>query len=127
MVNIALLIGNLTADPQSKTIGEQGTKVTEFSLALNSKRGDVERVDYFDIVTFGRLAETCEQYLAKGKKVHVEGRLEQQRWEKDGVKHQRVKVIANRVTFLTPNGGNAPAESGVQAEASGAEADDIPF
>lgn len=121
-------IGNLTADPEHKTL-DSGTEVTEFSIALNSKRGEQDRVDYFDVVTFGKQASVCAQYLSKGKKVAIEGRLEQQRWEtSEGSKRSRVKIIAQRVTFLTPAGENG---SGPQVEAepvpAGAADDDIPF
>lgn len=107
--NKVILMGNLTRDPEL-TYTQGGTAVVKFSLAVNQKRkqGDElkETVDYFDVVVFGKRAESCGQYLSKGKPVLVEGRLEQQRWETDdGQKRSRVQVSAAHVQFLADGKG----------------------
>lgn len=122
-MNVTTLIGNLTRDVEMKYL-PSGTACSEFGIAINSKRGEEDRVDYFDVVTFGKLAEVCGQYLAKGLKVGIEGRLQQDRWEKEGQKFSRVKVVANRVEFLTPRDGNG---SSGQAPTPASADDDIPF
>lgn len=139
-VNKVMLLGNLTRDPELRyTPG--GAAVCEFGLALNysytnKQTGQaVEEVSFIDIVAWARTAELCAEYLKKGRQVHVEGRLKQDRWEKDGKKNSKVRVIADRVTFVgaRPGGegkGGAAPEAPA-APAAGEEApppeEDIPF
>jgi len=105
MYNKVILLGNLTRDPEMKPL-PSGTSVCNFSLALNRKYkvGDEqkEEVSYFDIVVFGRQAETSSQYLSKGSSVLVDGRLQQRRWDdKDsGQKRSKVEVVAETVRFM---------------------------
>lgn len=98
-INTVVLSGNLTRDPEAKAL-PSGTFVVDFSLAVNGyipNKGP--KVDYFDITCFGKLAEAIAEYLQKGSHVCLSGRLEQQRWESEGQKRSRVKVIADRVEF----------------------------
>jgi len=103
-LNKVFIIGNLTRDPELKTI-PSGTAVTTFSLATNrvwtDKNGaKQEGTDYHNIVVFGRQAETVAQYLKKGSSALVEGRLTTRRWEgADGVKKYRTEIIADRIQF----------------------------
>lgn len=135
-INRALLVGNLTRDPEVRYI-PSGTAVCEFSVAVNSreKKGEewVDRVDFFDIVTWGSTAEACGQYLVRGSQVGVDGVLRHERWEKDGQKHSRVKIRAEVVQFLTRNSGGgsaadggAPGPQAVPAAQTSSD-DDIPF
>jgi single-strand DNA-binding protein len=102
------VIGNLTRDSELKYLNT-GTAVANFSIAVNKKwRGNdgnmVEEVSFFDVALFGKIAESLSQYLIKGKMVSISGELKQERWEKDGQSHSKVKLIADAV-FLVPTGG----------------------
>jgi len=105
MFNKVILMGNLTRDPEIRYT-PQGTSVCNFSLAVNRKYKQGEEikkeVTYIDIVTFGKQAETCGQYLNKGSGVLVEGRLQERRWEtEEGQKRSKYEVVAQTVRFLS--------------------------
>jgi len=108
MYNRIILIGNLTKDPELRYT-PQGTPVSTFRIAVNTKykQSDEAREDtlFIDIVTFGKQAETCSQYLSKGKSVLVEGRLQERRWESDGQQRSKFEVVAQTVRFLSRKGG----------------------
>lgn len=142
-INQVILMGNLTRDPELRTT-PSGQSVCSFSLAVNrSWQGQdgqaQEAVDYFDVTAWGKLGELVNQYLSKGRKCLVQGRLSQRSWEKDGQKHSKVEVVANDVTFLDGGGqgGNdsaprasaprKPASSAKSAEPSVEEIDDKPI
>ncbi|MCC6346538.1 MAG: single-stranded DNA-binding protein [Nitrospirales bacterium] len=115
MFNRVILIGNLTKDPDVRyTPG--GTPVTTLSIAVNSryKQGDEskEEVLFIDAVVFGKQAETCGQYLAKGRPVLVEGRLRERRWEYEGQKKSKMEVVANNVRFLSSRKESSPSGQG---------------
>lgn len=95
-MNNVCIIGNLTKDVELRYT-PQGTAVGQFSIAVNELK---DEVSFFEVVCFGKTAENCQQYIAKGSKVGVSGRLKQDRWEKDGQKRSKVRVIAQRVEFL---------------------------
>lgn len=154
-VNVVVITGNLTADPQLRSTGG-GTSVCELRVAVNSRRKDqsgqwVDKPNFFNVTVFGGQGENCANYLAKGRPVAIEGRLDWREWEaKDGSgKRQAVQIIANTVQFLgsrdggggqdnpgNANGGGFTPRSDVPADTSdfegaaaggaGAE-DDIPF
>jgi len=115
-LNKAILIGNLTRDPEMKAL-PSGIQVTSFSLATNrvwkDKNGaKQESVDYHNIVVFGRQAETAAQYLKKGASVLVEGRMQTRSWDgTDGKKNYRTEVVADRIQF-GPRGGTAGGGQG---------------
>ena len=116
-VNVVILMGNLTRDPEMKYT-PQGTAVCDLSMAINYTRGKgdqkKEEVSFFDITAFGKSAENAAEYLKKGRQVIVEGRLQQERWESaDGQKRSKVKVIAERITFV---GGGGAKESAAPAQ-----------
>jgi len=123
-VNKAMVYGNLTRDPEMKAL-PSGVNVTSFSVATNRVYNDrdgkkQEQTDYHNIVVFGRQAETVNQYLKKGSGAFVEGRMQTRSWEKDGQKHYRTEIVADRIQFgPRPGGGGdgAPAanESGATA------------
>ena len=108
-LNKALVIGNLTRDPEVKAL-PSGIKVTSFSVATNRVWKDKagakqESVDFHNIVVFGRQAETAGQYLKKGSNVLVEGRMQTRSWDgSDGQKKYRTEIVADRIQF-----GNRPA------------------
>ncbi len=121
-LNKATLIGNLTRDPElRKTAG--GQAVTSFSIATNrvftTATGEKkDQADYHNIVAWGRLAEICAQYLTKGKKVYVDGRIQSREWEgQDGVKRYRTEIVAENLIMLDrPTGAQA---GGGYAQAGG--------
>lgn len=103
-VNQVILLGNLTRDPDLRQT-PSGQSVCSFSLALNrsykDQNGDwQEATDYVDCVCWAQLAERVSQYLSKGRRVLVQGRLQSRNWEQDGQKRSKVEVLANDVTFL---------------------------
>jgi len=125
----AVLAGNLTRDPETR-FTPAGVAVTTFSLAVNrwakSNNEFKQEVSYFDIVTFGKTGEKCADRLSKGSAVLLEGRLQQRRWEADGVKRSKVEIIADNVQFLdAPR--SASQEGGAAPPVTEAPDDDIPF
>lgn len=96
-INSVFLIGRLTKDPETRF--SASTAVCKFSLANNTGKEDKD-VSFFNIVTFGKVAERCQQYLRKGSQIGISGRLSQNRWEKDGQKFSRVEVIGINIQFL---------------------------
>ena len=137
-LNKVMLIGNLGKDPEMRYTAN-GNAVTSFSLAVNrtSQGQDGERreeTEWFDIVAWNRLAELCSQFLQKGRKAYVEGRLHTRSWEgQDGQKRYRTEVVANTVLFLDAAGGGGGAARMDQYDdhpaAAGApvDPDDLPF
>lgn len=142
--NKVILSGNLGADPEMRfTPG--GAPVASFSIAVNrmvgrSDSGDRhEETDWFSIVAWNKLAEFCNQYLTKGQRVLVEGRLQNRSWEdQSGQKRYRTEVIASDVLFLgtRPQGAGAPAGAGARSGGANGggmgddmmmEPDDLPF
>lgn len=115
-LNKALVIGNLTRDPEVKAL-PSGIKVTSFSLATNrvwkDKNGaKQESADYHNIVVFGRTAETVGQYLKKGASALVEGRMQTRSWDgPDGQKRYRTEIVADRVQFGPRAGAPGAAPS----------------
>lgn len=134
MFNKTILVGNLCADPELK-YSAQGNPICNFRLAVNTKskqQGEQkDEVLFMRVVVFGKQAEPCSQYLAKGRPVLVEGRLKENHWEKDGVQHSRIDLIAQSVRFL--GGGNKSEGSASHASDTGSyapapdEAMDEPF
>ena len=127
-LNQVTLMGNLTRDPELRQT-PTGQNVTSFSLALNRSYKDAsgewqEATDYIDIVCWGPLAERVAQYLSKGRRCLVQGRLQSRSWEQDGQKRSKVEVLANDVTFLDSRGGGdneGGYSGGTPAEAPAAE------
>jgi len=97
-VNTVSLIGNLATDVELKDIGDD-KKVASFLLAVDRPSQD-GGADFVRIAAWNRQAETCAEYLAKGAKVGVDGRLRSRSWEEDGKRRSAVEVVANRVQFL---------------------------
>ena len=143
-INRVVLVGNLTKDPELRHT-QGGTAVCKLRLAVNTRRKDdtgqwVDKPNYFDVTVWGNQAESCAQYLSKGRPVGVDGRLEWREWDAtDGSgKRQAVEVIAESVQFLGSRGdgdggggGNqfVPAGAGSESGADfpAAADDDIPF
>lgn len=129
-LNQVTLMGNLTRDPELRQT-PNGQNVTSFSLALNRAYKDAsgewqEATDYIDCVCWGPLAERVAQYLSKGRRCLVQGRLQSRSWEQDGAKRSKVEVLANDVTFLDSRGGGDDSGAGYTASDSPATSDDKP-
>ncbi len=129
-LNQVILMGNLTRDPELRQT-PTGQNVTSFSLALNRSYKDAsgewqEATDYIDIVCWAALAERVAQYLSKGRRCLVQGRLQSRSWEQDGQKRSKVEVLANDVTFLDSRGGGdsegSNADSGAPTDVSASDA-----
>jgi single-strand DNA-binding protein len=133
--NRALLMGNLTRDPELRYI-PSGSAVANLRLAINrtykNQAGEQkEEVTYVGVVVWGKQAENCAEYLSKGSPVFIEGRLQSRQWEtEDGQKRSVLEVVADRVQFLGRKRGESPAavsEEPPAAPSSTAPEDDIPF
>lgn len=104
-LNKAMVIGNLTRDPEVRTTGN-GSNVTSFSVATSLVWTDQsgqkqEKVEFHNIVVWRKLADICAQYLHKGSKVYIEGRLQTRDWTgQDGVKRYRTEIIADNMIML---------------------------
>ena len=141
-INRVVLVGNLTRDPELRHT-PSGTPVCGLRIAVNTRRKDesgqwTDKPNYFDVTVWGQQGENCAQYLAKGRPVGIDGRLEWREWEaQDGSKRQAVEVVADSVQFLggrmDAEGGGAPAYVPAGAAGSGDDFppspadDDIPF
>jgi single-strand DNA-binding protein len=146
-LNKAILIGNLTRDPELKAIAS-GNKVCTFSIATNRTYKDAngvrqEKTDYHNIVVWGKTAENVATYMKKGSQILVEGRMETRSWDDaaTNTKKYRTEVIADTVQFGSKSSGSSPSSSSSQAPVSKKEeeidtieypeeqinAEDIPF
>jgi single-strand DNA-binding protein len=149
-INRVVLVGNLTRDPELRHT-PSGTAVCSLRIAVNTRRKDnstgqwADKPNYFSISVFGNQAESCAQYLSKGRPVAIDGRLDWREWEgQDGAKREAVEIVAESVQFLggrgdgefggaAAGGGNqfvpAGATSGADADFGGGAGadDDIPF
>ena len=141
-INSVVLVGNLTKDPELRHT-PSGTAVTTLRVAVNDrvKRGEewTDAAYYFDVTVWGRTAENCAQYLAKGRPVGVQGKLTWREWDaQDGSKRQSVEVVADNIQFLGSRDGGGDgggqqfvpqgaAQSKDDFPAAAAADDDIPF
>ena len=114
-INRVVLTGNLTKDPDVRNNPASGLSVCKLRLAVNTRRknnatGDWEdKANFFNVTVFGRQAESCGNFLHKGRPVAIDGRLEWSQWEREGQKRESVDIIADTVQFL---GGRDDAGSG---------------
>ncbi|MFI4984901.1 MAG: single-stranded DNA-binding protein [Solirubrobacterales bacterium] len=123
-INRVIITGNLTADPDLRSTAS-GTPVCNLRVACNTRRKDsstgewVEKPNYFDVTVWGGQGENAAKYLAKGRPVGIDGRLEWREYEtQDGSKRQVVEIIADHVQFLgTPSNGDS-SEAGTSADAA---------
>lgn len=139
MINKVILIGNLGADPETRYT-RNGTPVATFNIATTErwkKDGELqESTEWHRIVSWQRLAEICQEYLDKGSRVYIEGKLQTRSWtDNDGVKRYTTEIVAREMKMLTPrdsgNGGGGAADPGPgDGDFSGelpAMTDDVPF
>jgi len=127
-LNKVLIIGNLGRDPELRyTPG--GKPVTAFSIAVSrtwtTSNGEKrEATEWFNVVAWGNLAEVCNQYLRKGSRVYIEGRLQTRSWDDpEGQRHSRTEVVANEMIILDSRAGG----SGANGIAGGGEQENLDF
>ncbi len=134
-INRIMLIGRLTRDVGGDfAYLPSGAACANVSVAVNRsrKQGDswIDEVSYFDVTIWGKTAESLRPYLTKGKQIAVDGYLKQDRWEKDGQKFQKIRIVADSVQLLGgKDGAKAPAPS-AQSAAQGEDSsmpEDCPF
>jgi single-strand DNA-binding protein len=142
-INRVVLVGNLTRDPEMKHL-PSGTALCSLRIAVNTRRKDesgqwTDKPNYFDVSVWGAQGESCAQYLAKGRPVAIDGRLEWREWEaSDGSgKRQAVEIVADNVQFLGSRGDGDGGGGGSFVPAGAAQGgadfpssptdDDIPF
>lgn len=132
------VIGRMTRDLDDRAFAytQNGKARLNISIAVNDGYGDKQYVNYFDVVIWGKTAENIKPYLGKGKQICINGRLRQDRWDKDGQKNSRVCIVAETVQLLggrdngTGTGGNQQQTAQQQAPAyndGGDFPEDIPF
>lgn len=140
MINKVILVGRLGRDPEVRYTAD-GQAVANFSVATSEKWKDkntgemMERTEWHNIVAWRRLGEICGEYLAKGKLVYIEGRLQTRSWEKDGVTRYTTEVIASEMKMLEARDSSAPfrppennaMHKGPRPSIPDGEDDDIPF
>jgi len=130
-LNKLMVIGNLGTDPEMR-FTPSGDPVTSFRLATTRTYTTPEgerrqETEWFTVVTWRKLAETCNQFLAKGRRAYVEGRLRTHSWEgQDGQRRFRNEIIADRVIFLDRPGVAPLSEEGVAVEEE-VEPEELPF
>lgn len=142
-INVVVITGNLTRDPELRHT-EAGTPVCNLRVGVNGRRKNahdewLDKPNFFDVTVWGKRGESCAEYLAKGRPVAVEGRLDWREYTKDDEKRQSVQIVANSVQFLggkpEEEGGDADATASENSEdrqpagvaAGGGAEDDIPF
>lgn len=146
-LNKVMLIGRLGRDPELRYT-PSGLAIANFSIATSEEWKDKnsgekkERTEWHRIVVFGKLGELCGEYLAKGRQVYVEGRLQTRSWEKDGVTRYTTEIVASDIQFLGAKDSNNATGSYINKSAAGESAagppeqtppdsetkdDDIPF
>jgi single-strand DNA-binding protein len=134
-LNKAILIGNLGKDPEIRATAS-GQSVATFSLAtsekIKNKSGEMEeRTEWHKVVLWGKLADIAAQYLAKGKPVYIEGRIQTRKWEgKDGVEHYTTEIVGDTMKMLgSKEGSSHVAAAGTHDSVAAGDdiLDDVPF
>jgi len=126
-INQVIIMGRLTRDPEMRTT-TTGKTIASFSLAVD-RQGQDDQADFFDVTAWEKLGELVNQYLSKGRRCLVQGRLRQDSWDdkETGKKRTRIEVVATDVTFLDgPNGGEgAPSGSSASSAAPARKNNDV--
>lgn len=130
-VNKSILVGHIGQDPEIRYT-QSGTAVANLSLATTSRKKSqsgewTETTHWHNLVAFGKLAEIVSQYVVKGAKLYVDGAIEYQEWEKDGIKRMATKIVANEISLLSSN--QEPQNTSKNGAGTSGDdlSDDIPF
>lgn len=118
--NKVILMGNIVRNPELRLL-PSGKEVTTTSIAVNRKYKDKEETMFIDIVVYGKLAEIMNTYVTQGMPLLIEGRLHQDRWEKDGVKRYKHEIIVDSFQMLGKKQSDSYGDAAAFAD------DDIPF
>ena len=123
-INQVILMGRLTRDPETRTT-PSGKTVTSFSLAVD-RQGSDDQADFFDVTAWEKTGELVAQYLSKGRRTLVQGRLRQDSWDdkETGKKRTRIEVVASDVTFLDGPSGDGGGSSVSSASSAGSKKSD---
>ena len=134
VMNVVTLIGRLTRDPELRYIANTGTPVATFTLAVDKelskdKKQEMESkgqatADFINIVVWGRQAESCANYLAKGRLVAIQGRIQSRSWETENGRRYATEVVANQVQFLEWSKDNDIPDGFIEVDS---ESENIPF
>jgi len=130
-LNVAMIIGNLTRDPEMRYT-PNGKAVTSFGVATNREWTDStgskkDEVEFHNVVAWAKLGEICNQYLKKGTKVYVQGRIQTHTWDdQQGQKHYRTEIIADEMIILSGRADGAPSTGQPEASAASAESSNEP-
>ena len=114
-MNSVNVTGRLTRDPELSMVGSNQTALCKFSVAVGDGK---DKTYFFDVQCWGKVAENCNQFVHKGNKIAISGKLEQSRWEKDGQNHSRIVINASMVYFLESksSGQTGPEQPKQQAQ-----------
>lgn len=133
-MNLVMLIGRLTRDPDLKYLPGTGTAVTTFSLAVDKQLSKEKRqelidkgqptADFINIVVWGKQAENCVNYLAKGRLVAIQGRIQSRSWETENGRRYATEVVANQVQFLEWGKDNDIPDGFIEVNS---DSENIPF
>lgn len=133
-MNLVVLIGRLTRDPELKYLANTGTPVATFSLAVDKQLSKEKKqelaekgeptADFINIVVWGKQAENCANYLAKGRLVAIQGRIQSRSWETENGRRYATEVVANQVQFLEWGKNNDIPDGFVEVNL---ESENIPF
>lgn len=133
-MNLVVLIGRLTKDPELRYLPGTGTAVATFSLAVDKQLSKEKRqelaekgeptADFINIVVWGKQAENCANYLAKGRLVAIQGRIQSRSWEAENGRRYATEVVANQVQFLEWGKDNDIPDGFVEVNS---ESENIPF
>lgn len=130
-LNKAMIIGNVTRDPELRTT-QNGTNVTSFSVATNSIWTDAsgqkqERAEFHNVVAWKKLAEICAQYLHKGSKVYIEGRLQTRSWDdQTGNKRYTTEIVTDNMIMLDSKGSGSGSHNSGSSTPLPPEEDNVP-
>lgn len=131
-LNTVALVGRLTSDPELRQLAS-GTALCSMRIAFNTSQRDgqewVDKANFISVTVWGNHAETCNKYLAKGKRVALQGRLQYREWETDsGATRSTIEIVAERVQFIEPRSDNDSRPAQTQsAPPPPVSDDDIPF
>jgi len=120
-------VARLTKDPQTRAAGQ--VTVTEFSVAHNRKFKEKEETSFFDCECWSKQGEIIAEYLSKGRKIYIEGRLKQDTWETDGQRRSKVLLVVENFEFVdsNPETNNVKSSDTTKSKVVVEEDDDVPF
>lgn len=130
-MNKGIFIGNLVRDPEMRTAASTGETFCTFTIAVNRRGTNGDSADFIDCTAYGNLGGVCQEYLKKGKKVMVEGRISARAWaSRDGSPRAGLSLSVREMEMLTPKGAPAEPTEAPEADAEGfteVDDDELPF